>query len=74
MEDRIASHVFRERIDGIGPSHEELPPKEAARACLVAGEQMQNSGQVEQAIALYEKARQQRPGPEDDRPSPRRAL
>ena len=43
-------------------SKEELPPKEAARACLVAGEQMQNSGQVPQAIALYEKARRNDPG------------
>ncbi len=43
-------------------SHEELPPKEAARACMVAGEQMQNNGQVEQAIGLYEKARKNDPG------------
>ena len=42
--------------------HEELPPKEAARACLVAAEEMQNSGHVEQAIALYEKARSKDPG------------
>ena len=38
-------------------SHGELPPKEAARACLAAAEEMQNSGHVEQAILLYEKAR-----------------
>lgn len=37
--------------------HEELPPKDAARACLVAAEEMQNGGHVDQAIALYEKAR-----------------
>jgi Flp pilus assembly protein TadD len=43
-------------------SREELPPKEAARACMVAGEQMQNSGQVDQAILLYEKARRNDPG------------
>jgi Tfp pilus assembly protein PilF len=43
-------------------SHDELPPQEAARACLVAAEQMQNSGQVEQAIGLYEKARRNDPG------------
>ena len=35
----------------------ELPPKEAARACLAAAEEMQKGGHVEQAIALYEKAR-----------------
>ena len=35
----------------------ELPPKEAARACLVAAEEMQNNGHTQQAILLYEKAR-----------------
>ena len=39
----------------------ELPPKEAARACFVAAEEMQKSGQVEQAISLYEKARRNDP-------------
>ncbi|MGO9108434.1 MAG: tetratricopeptide repeat protein [Thermoguttaceae bacterium] len=43
-------------------SKEELPPKEAARACLAAAEKMQNSGRVEQAIGLYEKARKNDPG------------
>jgi Tfp pilus assembly protein PilF len=43
-------------------STEELPPKEAARACLAAAEQMQNSGQTAQAIGLYEKARRNDPG------------
>jgi len=42
-------------------SHEELPPKEAAQACLTAAEQMQNAGQVGQAIVLYEKARRNDP-------------
>jgi Tfp pilus assembly protein PilF len=42
-------------------SRGELPPKEAARACLVAAEELQNSGHVEQAIALYEKARNNDP-------------
>jgi len=42
-------------------SHEELPPKEAARACLATAEQMQNAGQIEQAILLYEKARRNDP-------------
>jgi Tfp pilus assembly protein PilF len=40
----------------------ELPPKEAARACLAAGEELQKSGQAEQAISLYEKARKNDPG------------
>jgi Tfp pilus assembly protein PilF len=40
---------------------EELPPKEAARACMVAAEQMQNSGHPDQAIPLYEKARRNDP-------------
>ena len=35
----------------------ELPPKEAARACLVAAEELQNNGHTQQAILLYEKAR-----------------
>ena len=42
-------------------SHEELPPKEAARACFAAAEELQKGGQVEQAIALYEKARRNDP-------------
>ena len=42
-------------------SQEELPPKEAAHACFVAAEEMQNSGHSEQAIALYEKARSKDP-------------
>ena len=41
---------------------EELPPKEAARACFVAAEELQKHGQVEQAILLYEKARKNDPG------------
>lgn len=40
----------------------ELPPKEAARVCVVAAEQLQSSGHLEQAIALYEKARSNDPG------------
>jgi Tfp pilus assembly protein PilF len=42
-------------------SHEELPPKEAARACSVAAEELQKSGHLEQAIVLYEKARRNDP-------------
>jgi Flp pilus assembly protein TadD len=43
-------------------SKEELPPKEAAHACAVTAEQMQDNGQTEQAIFLYEKARRNDPG------------
>ncbi len=39
----------------------ELPPKEAARACMAAAEQMQNNGNAPQAILLYEKARRNDP-------------
>jgi Tfp pilus assembly protein PilF len=39
----------------------ELPPMDAARACLAAAEEMQRSGNIEQAIALYEKARANNP-------------
>ncbi len=42
--------------------HEELPPKEAARTCLAAAEEMQNTGHIDQAIALFEKARSKDPG------------
>ena len=56
----------RRRLPRVNPDvpksrHGELPPKEAARACLVAAEEMQNSGHVEQAILLYEKARSNDP-------------
>ncbi len=57
-----------------GQADAELPPKEAARACLVAAEQLQNSGQVEQAILLYEKARRNDPEPEIRRAPPGRAV
>ncbi len=35
----------------------ELPPKEAARACMAAAEELQNNGHLPQAALLYEKAR-----------------
>jgi Tfp pilus assembly protein PilF len=41
--------------------HGELPPKEAAQACLAAAEELQNSGHADQAIVLYEKARKNDP-------------
>ena len=39
----------------------ELPPKDAARACMVAAEEMEKGGHPEQAVALYEKARRNDP-------------
>ncbi len=42
-------------------TEEELPPKEAAHACMVTAEDLQNGGHVEQAIFLYEKARRNDP-------------
>jgi Tfp pilus assembly protein PilF len=50
-----------EESDASKASHGELPPKEAARACMVAAEELQNSGHTQQAIALYEKARKNDP-------------
>lgn len=35
----------------------ELPPKETARACMATAQELQKSGHLQQAIALYEKAR-----------------
>ena len=40
---------------------DELPPKEAARACMATAEELQNSGHTQQAILLYEKARSNDP-------------
>ncbi len=42
-------------------THDELPPKEAAHACLAAAEELQKGGHAEQAIALYERARSHDP-------------
>jgi Tfp pilus assembly protein PilF len=42
-------------------SEEELPPNEAAHACMVTAESLQDSGHVEQAIFLFEKARRNDP-------------
>jgi Tfp pilus assembly protein PilF len=39
----------------------ELPPKEAARTCMVAAEELQNGGHTQEAIQLYEKARNNDP-------------
>jgi Tfp pilus assembly protein PilF len=50
-----------EESDGPKSPRGELPPKEAARACVVAAEELQNSGHTQQAIALYEKARKNDP-------------
>ena len=56
-----ASDPPSEDMEMSGGDHEELPPKEAAHACLLAGEEMQKNGHNEQAIALYEKARSRDP-------------
>lgn len=37
---------------------DELPPKESARLCLATAEEMQKKGHADQAIFLYEKARE----------------
>ena len=42
-------------------AEKELPPKEAARTCMAAAEELQNGGHAEQAIMLYEKARKYDP-------------
>ena len=39
----------------------ELPPKEAAVACLAAAQELDKNGKVGEAIMLYDKARQQDP-------------
>jgi Tfp pilus assembly protein PilF len=39
----------------------DLPPKDAARACVAAAEEMENNGHTQQAILLYEKARSNDP-------------
>ena len=63
----VPSHLFgdssvpSEEAALSGGDHDELPPKEAAHACLLAGEEMQNSGHLEQAVALFEKARSKDP-------------
>ncbi len=43
------------------PADQELPPKQAAQLCLATAQEMQKNGRVEQAIYLYEKARQDDP-------------
>lgn len=50
-----------EDADGLDTDRQELPPKEAARACFVAAEELQKGGHIEQAIALYEKGRRNDP-------------
>lgn len=51
------SSASAEAPDVSKPDRGELPPKETARACMVAAEELQNNGYVQQAILLYEKAR-----------------
>src|SRR5689334_14782655 len=44
----------REPADG---GHGELPPEQAARACLVTAQALEKNGQEAEAITLYDKAR-----------------
>lgn len=39
----------------------ELPPKQAAVACLAAAQELDKNGQVKEAVILYERAREQDP-------------
>ena len=41
--------------------HDELPPKEAAKACMAAAEELEKGGHAEQAVFLYEKAQSHDP-------------
>ncbi len=56
-----ASRTSDEESDVPKSVCDELPPKEAARACMAAAEELQNGGQTQQAILLYEKARSKDP-------------
>ena len=47
--------------DASHANQDELPPKESARACMLAAERLQDSGHPDQAILLYEKARKNDP-------------
>ncbi len=51
------SKTFAEESDLPKNTSDELPPKDAARACMAAAEELQNNGHTQQAIPLYEKAR-----------------
>jgi Tfp pilus assembly protein PilF len=56
------SQMSAEEADSPKTVSGELPPKEAAQACLATAEELQKNGQTEQAIGLYEKARNYDPG------------
>lgn len=47
--------------DAAKNSHDELPPKEAAKACMAAAEELEKGGHAEQAVFLYEKAQSHDP-------------
>ena len=51
------------RLDGDAAqtSRDELPPKEAAKACMAAGEELEKGGHAEQAVFEYEKAQSHDP-------------
>lgn len=46
-----------EEAERLATPRGELPPKEAAKACMAAAEELQKNGHADQAIVLYEKAR-----------------
>jgi Tfp pilus assembly protein PilF len=55
------SSTAREESDLPKTTSGELPPKEAARACMVAAEELEKNGHTQEAIQLYEKARNSDP-------------
>jgi Tfp pilus assembly protein PilF len=55
------ANLTADEADTPPSSHGELPPKQAARACMAAAEEMQNTGRAAEAILLYEKARSHDP-------------
>jgi len=59
--DHAARPLFSSPAGTAKSSEAELPPKPAAQLCLATARQMQEKGQVQQAIYLYEKARQDDP-------------
>ena len=59
--DRAVNPLLPPPAGATKSAERELPPKQAAQLCLATARQMQEKGQAEQAIALYEKARQDDP-------------
>jgi Tfp pilus assembly protein PilF len=59
--DRAATPLLPSPAGAAKSAQTELPPKPAAQLCLATARQMQEKGQVQQAIYLYEKARRDDP-------------